>query len=1326
MKKIFSFLLVILMAIVVASCQKDNTDELLKEAKDALTITFQTGDSAESVTKNITLVTVGKHGATITWSSSNTSIIANDGKVTRPANGQGDKEITLTATITINEKQATKEFKVKVIQLPKTDAEKVNEAKEQLAITFGEGDNAENVTQDLTLPTKVGEATVTWVSTDPEFISTTGKVTRPAYNEADITVVLTATLKVGSAEANKDFILVVKARDYMLDNEKVDETLKEIIILSNQGKTKGNFALPVISRHGANISWASSDTDYITVTETPMGEGYVRAKVTRPAYGEEDVEVTLTATVTAGEVSKTKEFTVLVEARTSLVTTIAAVRDERDTVKEYTVVATVIGIKVNDQYKGMYIADNTDVIYVHNKSTVPDVQIGDLIELSGKFALYYGAPQLQDAVWEVLDNNQPMPEPVVMELKDFPKQANVYLPDHHMKWVRLENVKIGKSGQYHTVTQGDITYTLWDQTDVEGGEHVLNNYIGKTVNIHVVADSFHSQVLVWRFSYNNVPGDIEEVEVPAAQQLEDAMKALELPSNVYTDIELPNKIGNVDVTWNIPTNSVLAQDGKVTRPTGDDVQVTITATFTIEDLSDEKEYTITVKALNIQTIDNVLANAVVDDIVDVEGLVIGTTNYGYFLYDGTHTIYVYLGVKPDKITQGDIVRITGEFTVYKNQPEIQNIKVTVVLEDGEYEMPVATDATIEEVADYDPTIRKNHGKFITIEGLLYQEQAGTNTNTYIKDLDGTILYVHHYSAISDLADYINKYVKISVYTYAYDSTKSQWQVVYIKDSYVEEVELDEEELIESVYSVLNLPAEVKSDLNLPKLINGVAITWQSDNEAVIAIDDEGNVTITRSEYGYTEVTLTATLSIGDLTRTKTFDVKVLGYSSYIEDVKELATNVPVTVQGVVTFKIGNNVWIQDETGAIYLYLGSNAEHNNKLVIGNKVRVSGTTDLYNNLPQIRFDKGTNSVEVLETDVTLPEVITYDSIDELINADVMSQVVTISGVILDVSTPSNNQYNVTITDGEKTIVIRVDNRYTAVKIETSLFVPKKTVTVTAPLNIFNTTYQLMVNEPDDMVFGDFDYLTYVYYKLSLGDVSAVTKDLTLPTTFENIDGLTISWESDDDEVIDNEGKVTRPGVGEDDAVVTLTATISYAGETKIKQFEVTVKADTEVGVEFEEHYKTGFEDVDKTSYGAGEATSNGKKWYFNDTLINGQSNDKKVDSKAVRIRNGYMQTEFTVTNLGKIEFLYARYGNDQISTLTVAISTNKENWVTLVQFEVDNTEFKTLSLVIDYNRTELVNAGITQESEVYIRVSFAGGQNPDKRLNVDEFVIYTIKE
>lgn len=75
------------------------------------------------------------------------------------------------------------------------------------------------------------------------------------------------------------------------------------------------------------------------------------------------------------------------------------------------------------------------------------------------------------------------------------------------------------------------------------------------------------------------------------------------------------------------------------------------------------------------------------------------------------------------------------------------------------------------------------------------------------------------------------------------------------------------------------------------------------------------------------------------------------------------------------------------------------------------------------------------------------------------------------------------------------------------------------------------------------------------LDLGDVSAVTEDLTLPV--KGAAGSDISWTSSNPDVIATDGKVTRPEAGSGDAKVTLTATITAGKESAIKTFEVTVK-------------------------------------------------------------------------------------------------------------------------------------------------------------------------
>ncbi|WP_053093049.1 immunoglobulin-like domain-containing protein [Geobacillus stearothermophilus] len=92
------------------------------------------------------------------------------------------------------------------------DAAAVAAAKVALAIGYANGDDANNVTQNLTLPTTSNGATITWASSDPTVVATNGKVTRPATGQPDAKVTLTATITKGSATDTKTFTVTVKAQ----------------------------------------------------------------------------------------------------------------------------------------------------------------------------------------------------------------------------------------------------------------------------------------------------------------------------------------------------------------------------------------------------------------------------------------------------------------------------------------------------------------------------------------------------------------------------------------------------------------------------------------------------------------------------------------------------------------------------------------------------------------------------------------------------------------------------------------------------------------------------------------------------------------------------------------------------------------------------------------------------------------------------------------------------------------------------------------------------------------------------------------------------------
>lgn len=71
-----------------------------------------------------------------------------------------------------------------------------------------------------------------------------------------------------------------------------------------------------------------------------------------------------------------------------------------------------------------------------------------------------------------------------------------------------------------------------------------------------------------------------------------------------------------------------------------------------------------------------------------------------------------------------------------------------------------------------------------------------------------------------------------------------------------------------------------------------------------------------------------------------------------------------------------------------------------------------------------------------------------------------------------------------------------------------------------------------------------------------------DITLPTTQ---DGYTFTWTSNSPSTITNDGKITRPAIGEGDSIVVLTLTVTSNGESVSREFTFTVKEATEVVID-----------------------------------------------------------------------------------------------------------------------------------------------------------------
>ncbi len=172
---------------------------------------------------------------------------------------------------------------------------------------LGANPSLDSVTKNLTFPASANGVALTWSSSDPAVVSNTGVVSRSALT-SDAPVTITATT---SLDTTITFDVVVKAPELAADLDAIALT------------TRTTENLPLITTgavNGAPITWTSSDAALVTPTNAAYAAPAVGAPdpfkggglIERPAYGEGDKSVTLTATATLNGATTSRSFTVAV------------------------------------------------------------------------------------------------------------------------------------------------------------------------------------------------------------------------------------------------------------------------------------------------------------------------------------------------------------------------------------------------------------------------------------------------------------------------------------------------------------------------------------------------------------------------------------------------------------------------------------------------------------------------------------------------------------------------------------------------------------------------------------------------------------------------------------------------------------------------------------------------------------------------------------------------------------------------------------------------------------------------------------------------------
>ena len=214
-------MLLAVVALCFVACGKnpqpdDNTQEITEKANEYLNkiaITYASGDSATSVTKDVTLGTATAEGLTVTWASNNAAI-TKDGKVTQ---GDADVNVKLTVTIKYQDVTLTKDFnlvvKAKAAEVEPVAVETTTEARVLIGGSY-----------DIVAAVKPDNATAKELeyasdNTAVATVDASGKVTGVAAGTAKITVsvkgyaAVKAEITVTVAEPDADTIAATLAKE---------------------------------------------------------------------------------------------------------------------------------------------------------------------------------------------------------------------------------------------------------------------------------------------------------------------------------------------------------------------------------------------------------------------------------------------------------------------------------------------------------------------------------------------------------------------------------------------------------------------------------------------------------------------------------------------------------------------------------------------------------------------------------------------------------------------------------------------------------------------------------------------------------------------------------------------------------------------------------------------------------------------------------------------------------------------------------------------------------------------------------------------------------
>ena len=527
------------------------------------------------------------------------------------------------------------------------------------------------------------------------------------------------------------------------------------LLLTDLNEVTSNITLPSGGLHSSVVTWSSSDAAVVTDAGV----------VTRPAVGEDNAVITLTATITIGDESDTKDFTVrVISAVPTLAITIADMLDssvESGTIVEVT--ATVIGIVVG---AGVQLYDGTGFIYVYNGGGVTfgdtPVAIGDKVVVSGAKGAYFGSPQITDVTSiEFVDGGNDVPAFTPTLIADLFAE-DPYDTLYHSNPVNVTGVlelqatEFGSDIYFVETDENNDAYRVLIYYKSDGDKmDELMALEGKMVSADLFTYGYHDGYKAWRATINST-AVITSADLTDEQAASYEIASIDLGLiNAITEdmvLSLEGKLEGTTVSWASSNESVISSTGSVVSSEDTDETVILTATITVGTTTVTKDFTVTVleESFGLESISEILALANDESVVTSQLLVTAVIKNGLYVSDGTDYLFVYTDDAPEGVTVGDYVTIQGLRGSYKGTDQIKSPIVIVVEAPAEaIEIPELSGAgyTVSNVLAgmEDGSLI---GKVVQIYGMIGIE--GDYNNVYFNDPnDGEVEFQVYYKSPDD-------------------------------------------------------------------------------------------------------------------------------------------------------------------------------------------------------------------------------------------------------------------------------------------------------------------------------------------------------------------------------------------------------------------------------------------------------------------------------------------------------------------------------------------------------------------------------------------------